>query len=85
MIVAEHFFAGNVSKKPRVDAHTATEAVIALSLDSKARIDELTDAALANGGTKTSDPTVESFMYGRGFADPDGHQFELFHMFGTPQ
>ncbi|MPZ86338.1 MAG: hypothetical protein GEV28_40605 [Actinophytocola sp.] len=57
----------------------------ALGLDSKAKVDELADAALANGGSATSDPTVESFMYGRGIADPDGHQFELVHMFATPE
>lgn len=84
MIVTESFFR-NMTKKEVVDAAAGTEAVVALGVESKAKVDELADAALASGGSATSDPTVESFMYGRGFADPDGHQFELFHMFATPE
>jgi uncharacterized protein len=78
MVVTEDFFATLTKDAPR-----GAEAVIALNVESKERVDELVDTALANGGSVSSDPTEESFMYGRGFADPDGHRFEVVHMFGS--
>lgn len=78
MAVTEEFFRTITKDAPR-----GTETVLAFGVESKERVDELADTALANGGSVSSDPTVESFMYGRGFADPDGHRFEIFHMFGT--
>jgi uncharacterized protein len=76
MVVTDDFFDTMTKDAPR-----GAETVIALSVESKERVDELVDTALANGGSVSSVPTEESFMYGRGFADPDGHRFELVHMF----
>jgi len=76
MVVSEEFFATMTKGAAR-----GTETVVALSVESKEKVDELADTALASGGAVSSDPTEESFMYGRGFADPDGHRFELVHMF----
>lgn len=62
------------------DAHASAEVLIALSCDSRAGVDEITDAAVAAGGREHRAPEDLGFMYGRAFADPDGHVWEPFHM-----
>jgi len=52
----------------------------ALQLESREAVDRLTDMALANGGGVVRDAEDHGFMYGRAFADPDGHIWELFWM-----
>src|SRR5437016_5588315 len=44
------------TKKQVVDATRATEVLTCLSADSKAKVDELLDAALKSGGTETREP-----------------------------
>lgn len=79
MLLKEEFFK-TFTKKELVDATTATEAITALSAESRARVDELVALALAAGGTEYREPEDTGFMYGRGFADLDGHQWEFFWM-----
>ena len=47
----------------------------ALALDSRAEVDAITAAALANGGREVHGAEDEGFMYSRAFEDPDGHGF----------
>lgn len=61
---------------PRADTMTSTAALIALSRDSRAAVDAITEAALAQGGTEPKPPLDYGFMYGRTFHDPDGNVFE---------
>ncbi len=61
---------------PRADTMTSTAALIALSRDSRAAVDAITEAALAHGGTEPKPPLDYGFMYGRTFHDPDGNVFE---------
>jgi uncharacterized protein len=68
------------TRKEIVDATRATEVLTALSMDSKVRVDELVQAALAAGGTEARDPVEYGFMYGRSFNDLDGHIWEVFWM-----
>ncbi|HEX5818709.1 MAG TPA: glyoxalase/bleomycin resistance/extradiol dioxygenase family protein, partial [Gemmatimonadales bacterium] len=49
MLLTERMFQG-FTPKPLVDAHTATEVLIALSMESRAKVDELVAAAVAAGG-----------------------------------
>ncbi len=66
---------------PIGDAKATSTALIALSLDSRADVDRILDAAVAAGGTADPGPKQDhGFMYGRSVADPDGHHFELFWM-----
>ena len=62
------------------DARTSTEAIICLGAASRAEVDRIADAALANGGSPVLDAQDHGFMYGRGFADPDGHIWEVMWM-----
>src|SRR3712207_5353233 len=61
------------TKKGLCDATTHTEAILALSAESREQVDELADKALAAGGRPANDPLDHGFMYGRSFEDPDGH------------
>ncbi len=79
MLLVEPFFK---TFTPRVlcDATTHTEAIIALTAENKAKVDEMVGAALSAGGTEPRERTDMGFMYNRAFADPDGHIWEIFWM-----
>ncbi|MEC5324283.1 VOC family protein [Aurantimonas sp. A3-2-R12] len=62
------------------DARETSEVLTALQLESREAVDRLTDMALASGGGVVRDAEDHGFMYGRAFADPDGHIWELFWM-----
>ena len=63
-----------------IDAHTDSQMLIALGLDSRAEVDTLTEAAIAAGGREAHGPEDHGYMYSRAFEDPDGHGFGPFHM-----
>ena len=62
--------------KPRADTSKTTSALIALSCDSRAAVDTMTDAALKSGGSEPKPASDHGFMYTRTFMDPDGNVFE---------
>ncbi|MFF5444745.1 VOC family protein [Streptomyces sp. NPDC012888] len=66
--------------KPVSDAATSTEVMLALSADSRARVDEVLDAALAAGGHEPRPAMDLGFMYGRAFEDLDHHVWEFVWM-----
>ena len=88
MIVSEQAFVmllvknrfQDFTKKALVDSTAHTEAIVALSAESREEVDELADRALEAGGTAANDPIEMDFMYGRSFQDPDGHLWELIWM-----
>lgn len=79
MLLVKDRFAG-FTKKQVVDSRTQTEAILALSAESREDVDRFADKALAAGGSPANDPITMDFMYGRSFQDPDGHQWEIFWM-----
>lgn len=59
----------------------SSEVSLALSLDSKAAVDAMMDAAAVNGGTADVNAVQDhGFMYGRDCIDPDGHVWGPFWM-----
>jgi predicted lactoylglutathione lyase len=68
------------TKKDIADSTKQTEAILAIEADSRTRVDEFADKALANGGSPAADPMDMGWMYGRSFQDPDGHHWEVFWM-----
>jgi hypothetical protein len=58
----------------------STEALLCLSCESRAQLDELARKAVAAGGTTYSPPQDYGFMYQHGYQDPDGHIWELIYM-----
>lgn len=66
--------------KEIADATRTTEVLLALSAESREKVDELADGALAAGGSPAKEPMDYGTMYGRSFTDPDGHHWEVMWM-----
>lgn len=79
MLLVRPFFQGFV-QKPISDAHQSTEVILALSVDSRAEVEEVVRKAVAAGATRIPEPKDYGFMFQDGFADLDGHQWEVFWM-----
>ena len=79
MLLAEPFFQG-FTKKPLADATKTTEVIVCLSCESRDEVDQLVAKAVAAGATVPNPPQDHGFMYGHGFEDLDGHQWELTFM-----
>jgi predicted lactoylglutathione lyase len=65
---------------PICDATKSTEALICLSCESRAAVDDTVSKAVAAGGKTYNRPQDHGFMYAHGFQDPDGHIWELIYM-----
>ncbi|MEU5508356.1 VOC family protein [Streptomyces fungicidicus] len=68
------------TKKEIVDATKSSEVLIALSAESREKVDELVEKAVAAGGTISGETQDHGFMYGRAFDDLDGHTWEVVWM-----
>jgi predicted lactoylglutathione lyase len=79
MLLVEPFFQG-FTKLPVADARKSTEVLIALSCDSRAEVEARVAQAVAAGGTTPNALVDHGFMVQHGFADLDGHQWEVFWM-----
>ena len=79
MLLTEPFFQG-FTKKPVSDARKSTEVLICLSCQSRDEVDDLVRKAVAAGGNTPVPAQDHGFMYGHGFEDLDGHQWELMYM-----
>ncbi|MEW2497091.1 VOC family protein [Streptomyces nodosus] len=66
--------------KQIADATRTSEVLLCLSAESREKVDELVDRALAAGGTSDRQPTDYGQMYGRSFDDLDGHTWEVMWM-----
>ena len=62
------------------DARKSTEMLVALSCDTRDRVDDTVRKAVAAGGNTYNKPQDHGFMYGHGFQDLDGHIWEVFFM-----
>jgi predicted lactoylglutathione lyase len=79
MLLVEDFFKTFIDK-PLVDATRATEVLVCLSAEDRAGVDAMVAKAVAAGGKAHRTPVDHGFMYGHGFTDPDGHQWEVMFM-----
>ncbi|WP_406495743.1 VOC family protein [Streptomyces sp. NBC_01604] len=79
MLLTKPFYS-TFTKKEIVDAAKSSEVLIALSAESREKVDELVDKALAAGGSPAGEPQDHGFMYGRSFDDLDGHTWEVMWM-----
>jgi uncharacterized protein len=79
MLLVESFFK-TFTNKSICDATKSTEVLVCLSCESRARVDELVQKAIAAGGLTPRSPQDQGFMYGHGFEDLDGHIWELIYM-----
>ncbi|WP_432083383.1 VOC family protein [Streptomyces sp. WAC 04229] len=68
------------TKKEIVDSAKSSEVLLALSAESREKVDELVEKAVAAGGSVTGETQDHGFMYGRAFDDVDGHTWEVVWM-----
>ena len=63
------------------DAHTSAQVLLCLSRDSREAVDTVVAQAGGAGGGIDPNATQDyGFMYGRSYADPDGHIWEVMWM-----
>jgi predicted lactoylglutathione lyase/uncharacterized protein YndB with AHSA1/START domain len=70
--------------KPISDATQQTEVLLCLSCPTREALEQMVRTATTAGGSTHAEPKDYGFMYQHGFADPDGHIWELVHMTGAP-
>jgi predicted lactoylglutathione lyase len=68
------------SKRPVGDPRKETNALFAISVNSRDEVDALVKKAVAAGGSHAADPQDHGFMYAWSFYDLDGHHWEVFWM-----
>ncbi len=76
MLLAKPHFR-QFTDKEIADTATTTGAIFALSVETRAAVDEVADRALALGGSQPKPPQDHGFMYLRAFTDLDGHHWEV--------
>ncbi|WP_432137937.1 MULTISPECIES: VOC family protein [unclassified Streptomyces] len=79
MLLTKPFYA-TFTKKEIADATKTSEVLVALSAESREKVDELVDRALELGATPAGETQDMGFMYGRSFDDLDGHTWEVIWM-----
>jgi len=79
MLLSEPFFRTFTKREP-CDTSRQTEAMLALSCESRAEVDQLVRKAIDAGGSHAMDPMDQGFMYGWSFYDLDGHHWEVLWM-----
>jgi hypothetical protein len=79
MLLDKARFAG-FTKRQNGDPRQETSALFALSVNSRAEVDEMVHKAVAAGGSHAVEPQDHGFMYGWSFYDLDGHHWEVFWM-----
>ena len=68
------------TSKPIANAKEATEVLVCLSQESKAKVNEIVDAAVHTGAVEARPAMDYGFMFGRSFHDLDGHIWEIIWM-----
>ena len=79
MLLREDFFRTFTKRQP-ADTSKSTEALLALSCESRAEVDEIVRKAIDAGGSHAMDPNDHGFMYNWSFYDLDGHHWEVLWM-----
>lgn len=79
-LLTEEYFSTFVSR-PIADARETCQMLLAISMESRAEVDAIAEAAARNGGRNDIRETMDlGFMYNRAFQDPDGHIIEAAYM-----
>lgn len=80
MLFEEAMFEGFVQNKI-TDAQSGSEMLISIDAESREEVDALARKAEEAGGTLFAKPTeIQGWMYGCGFADLDGHRWNVLFM-----
>ena len=79
MLLIEKFFKTFI-KKDIANTSNSAETILALSTDSKEKVNEMIKKVIAAGGKESREPQDYGWMYGRAFEDINGHIWEIFYM-----
>src|SRR5687768_12338064 len=79
MLLSEPFFKG-FTKNEICDTSTHTEALFAMSCESKAEVEQMVRKAIDAGGRPALDHVDHGFMYNWSLYDLDGHHWEVLWM-----
>jgi uncharacterized protein len=79
MLLVEKFYK-TFTDKDICDSAKSTEAILALTAESREKVDEMIKNVVSAGGIETRKPQDHGWMYGRSFQDLDGHLWEIFYM-----
>jgi predicted lactoylglutathione lyase len=79
MLLVEKFFK-TFTKKEICDTTKDTEVIIALSTESREKVDEMMQNVFEAGGKESREPQDYGWMYGRSFQDINGHLWEIIYM-----
>jgi uncharacterized protein len=80
MLFLESTFAG-FTQAPVADTHKGTEVLVSLGVASREAVDTIAARVTEAGGVLFSPARASGrTMYGCGFADPDGHRFNVLYM-----
>ncbi|HZH09572.1 MAG TPA: VOC family protein [Microvirga sp.] len=69
-----------IARRSVADTTRMTEVLTCLSVESRAKVNQLVDIALSQGGKEVREPEEHGFMFGRSFSDLDGHIWEIVTM-----
>lgn len=75
MFLTEEFFE-TFSDRP-VPKSDTTQVLVAIGLDSREEVDEVVNAAVANGATQHEEPQDHGWMYQNSFWDINGHGWNV--------
>jgi predicted lactoylglutathione lyase len=79
MLLVEKFFK-IFTKKEICDTTKDTEVIIALSAESREKVDQMINKVIEAGGSESREPQDHGWMYGRSFQDINGHLWEIIYM-----
>jgi predicted lactoylglutathione lyase len=79
MLLVEKFFK-TFTKREICDTKKNTEVIVALSAESREKVDQMINKAIEAGGRESREPQDHGWMYGRSFEDIDGHLWEIIYM-----
>jgi len=79
MLLVEEFYA-TFTRKEICNAETTSEVLIAVSFETREKVDEIMEKAIKAGGTEYVETKDYGWMYQRTFLDIDGHHWEIFYM-----
>lgn len=80
MLLVNNFFKEFLPGREIADTSKNTEALIAITAESRDEVDGMLDRVIAAGGKEFREASDYGWMYGRAFLDLDGHIWEVFHM-----
>ena len=79
MLLVEDFFK-TFTKKEICNTLKNIEAIIALSAETREKVDEMISKAIEAGAPEPRKPQDHGWMYDRAFEDIDGHLWEIIFM-----